>query len=204
MIERSGLPLVVSAPSGTGKSTLIAKLRQEFPSFAFSISCTTRAPRPGEVDGKDYYFLDRETFLQRRDNHFFAEWATVHGNLYGTPLKATQALLQQGKDIIFDIDVQGARQLKQTLPQGCFVFLFPPSMQALKTRLVQRGTDSREVIANRLANARNEISQCDLFEFWIVNDDLQTAYEELRAVYLAARTRAIHRPGLKQALLAEG
>jgi guanylate kinase len=204
MIERSGLPLVVSAPSGTGKSTLIAKLRQEFPSFAFSISCTTRAPRPGEVDGKDYYFLDRETFLQRRDNHFFAEWATVHGNLYGTPLKATQALLQQGKDIIFDIDVQGARQLKQTLPQGCFVFLFPPSMQALKTRLVQRGTDSREVIAKRLANARNEISQCDLFEFWIVNDDLQTAYEELRAVYLAARTRAIHRPGLKQALLAEG
>lgn len=204
MIERSGLPLVVSAPSGTGKSTLIAKLRQEFPSFAFSISCTTRAPRPGEIHGKDYYFLDRETFLQRRDNHFFAEWATVHGNLYGTPLKATQALLQQGKDIIFDIDVQGARQLKQTLPQGCFVFLFPPSMQALKTRLVQRGTDSREVIAKRLANARNEISQCDLFEFWIVNDDLQTAYEELRAVYLAARTRAIHRPGLKQALLAEG
>ncbi|GAU07513.1 guanylate kinase [Desulfoplanes formicivorans] len=202
MIERTGLPLVISAPSGTGKSTLIARLRQEFPAFAFSISCTTRAPRPGEIHGKDYYFLDKKTFLQRRDNHFFAEWASVHGNLYGTPLEATQTILAQGKDIIFDIDVQGARQLKQTLPQSCFVFLFPPSLKALESRLVKRGTDSREVIAKRLANARDEINQCDLFEFWIINDDLDTAYEELRAVYLAARARAIHRPGLKQTLLA--
>jgi len=201
MIERTGLPLVISAPSGTGKSTLIAKLHQEFPSFAFSVSCTTRAPRPGEVDGKDYRFLDRTTFLDLRDTGFFAEWAEVHGNFYGTPLEATQEILSQGNDIIFDIDVQGARQLKESMPQSCFVFLFPPSFDVLKKRLAKRGTDSCEVIATRLANARDELDQCDLFEFWIVNDDLETAYKELRAVYLAARTRAFHFPGLKQALL---
>jgi guanylate kinase len=201
MLERTGLPLVISAPSGTGKSTLIAQLHQEFPLFAFSVSCTTRPPRPGEIEGKDYRFLDRDMFLELRDQGFFAEWAEVHGNFYGTPLEATQAILAEGKDIIFDIDVQGARQIKETLPQGCFVFLFPPSLKALENRLLHRGTDSRDIISQRLTNARKEIEQCDLFEFWIVNDDLHTAYNELRAVYMAARTRALHRPGLKQSLL---
>jgi guanylate kinase len=201
MFERTGLPLVISAPSGTGKSTLIAKLHQEFPLFAFSVSCTTRPPRPGEIDGREYRFLDRKTFLTLRDQGFFAEWAEVHGNFYGTPLETTQTILAQGKDIIFDIDVQGARQIKENLPQGCFVFLFPPSLKALESRLLKRGTDSWDVIAQRLTNARSEIEQSDLFEFWIVNDDLEIAYNDLRAVYMAARTRALHRPGLKQALL---
>jgi guanylate kinase len=203
MFERTGLPLVISAPSGTGKSTLIAKLHQEFPLFAFSVSCTTRPPRPGEINGREYRFLDRDTFLGLRDQGFFAEWAEVHGNFYGTPLEATQAILIEGRDVIFDIDVQGARQIKETLPGGCFVFLFPPSLKTLESRLLKRGTDTREVISQRMTNARREIEQCDLFEFWIVNDDLQTAYDELRAVYMAARTRALHRPGLKQALLGE-
>ncbi len=203
MIERTGMPLVISAPSGTGKSTLIAKLHEEFPAFVFSVSCTTRPPRGGEVHGRDYQFMDRETFLELRDKHFFAEWAEVHGNFYGTPLKATQDILALGKDIIFDIDVQGARQLKESMPQSCLVFLFPPSLETLENRLTRRGTDSDEVIAKRLINARKEIEQCDLFDFWIVNDNLETAYKELKAVYLAAKNRAFHFPTLKQTLLLE-
>ncbi|PIE69339.1 MAG: guanylate kinase [Deltaproteobacteria bacterium] len=201
MIERTGLPLVISAPSGTGKTTLIAKLHQEFPSFAFSVSCTTRAPRAGEINGRDYHFLDRETFLQRRDQGFFAEWAEVHNHFYGTPLKATREILAQGKDIIFDIDVQGARQLKASMPQSCLVFLFPPSLQTLKDRLAARGTDTQAIITQRLVNARDELDQCTFFDFWIVNDNLETAYEELKAVYRAARNRALHFPTLKQTLL---
>ncbi|WP_462324858.1 guanylate kinase [Desulfoplanes sp.] len=203
MIERSGVPLVISAPSGTGKSTLIARLHREFPAFTFSVSCTTRAPRDGEVDGKDYHFIDKEEFLRRRDNHFFAEWAEVHGNYYGTSLQATREILARGQDIIFDIDVQGAKQIRSTLPQSSSVFLFPPSLSALQERLVARGTDTHPVIAKRLANARREIDASDLFEFWIINNDLDTAYGELRAVYMASRARAVHNAGLKEKILLE-
>ena len=200
----TGVPLVISAPSGTGKSTLIARLLQEFSSFTFSISYTTRAPRKGEINGKDYHFIEKKEFLRLRDAHFFAEWAKVHDHFYGTPLQATRDLLNKGRDIIFDIDVQGARQLKESLPQACFLFLFPPSLTALEQRLYTRATDTPDVIQKRLANAELEIRQSDLFDFWIINDDLEKAYRQLRAVYLAAGTRAEHYPGFREALLRTG
>lgn len=190
-MNNRGMMLVISAPSGTGKSTLIRRLTREFPGFAFSVSCTTRDPRPGEVDGRDYHFLSRDEFISRRDAGFFAEWAEVHGNFYGTPRQATEDLLEQGRDVIFDIDVQGARQLKNSMDQGAYVFVFPPSREELTRRLTGRGTDSADVVARRLANAGREIEASDWFDHWIVNEDLDTAYDQLRAVYIAARTAPV-------------
>ena len=195
-----GMMLVVSAPSGTGKSTLIRRLTAEFSAFAFSVSCTTRSPRPGEVDGREYHFLTREDFERRRDAHFFAEWAEVYGNLYGTPRQATTDLLAQGRDIIFDIDVQGARQLKDSMGQGCYVFIFPPSRETLEKRLTGRGTDSAETLARRLAAARHEITNSQWFDHWVVNDDLDEAYQQLRAIYLAEKTRPTYQAAWQAAL----
>ena len=149
--SRSGVLLVVCAPSGTGKTTLIQRLRDEFPNFAYSISCTTRAPRGHETDGKDYHFLSVEEFLRRREAGFFAEWANVHGNYYGTPLAPVLETLKAGQDVLFDIDVQGAAQLHLSLPRGQYVFLLPPSLSELERRLRGRGTDDEASIARRLS-----------------------------------------------------
>lgn len=198
-----GQLLVLCAPSGAGKSTLVRRLRAEFPQIRFSISCTTRAPRPGEQDGVDYHFLTRDDFLARREALFFAEWAEVHGNLYGTPRQAVVDVLAAGHDLLFDIDVQGARQLRRGFDCGGYVFILPPSRQALVDRLHQRGTDSQEVVARRLANAAGEIAAAPEFDYLLVNDDLDTAYATLRAIYLAARQRPDRHPGLVDELLAQ-
>lgn len=178
----AGLALVISAPSGAGKSTLIRRLRADFPSFGFSISCTTRAPREGEVDGRDYHFLDRRTFEDRRDAGYFAEWAEVHGNCYGTPLEPVRQALAEGRDLIFDIDVQGARQLRASLPEATLVFVLPPSRAELLRRLTLRGTDSAETIARRMANARQEIAAAPEFDYLVINADLERAYKRLRDI----------------------
>jgi guanylate kinase len=188
-MNSTGILFVLCAPSGTGKSTLVRRLVAECPNFAFSVSCTTRPPRPGERDGVDYHFLSREAFLQRRDAGFFAEWAEVHGNLYGTPKAATLELLVQGRDVLFDIDVQGARQLRTSLGAGAYVFLFPPSPEELHRRLTHRGTEDPETLARRMAAAKEEIAHCPEFDYWIVNDDLEDAYQRLKAVYLAEKCR---------------
>ncbi|MDO9631601.1 MAG: guanylate kinase [Humidesulfovibrio sp.] len=201
--RRLGLCLVISAPSGAGKSTLVERLRAEFPHFAYSISCTTRSPRGEEKDGVDYHFLTREEFVSRREAGHFAEWAEVHGNLYGTPKAPVEEHLAGGRDVLFDIDVQGALQVKSVFPQGLFVFIQPPSRQELERRLRGRGTDSDEAIAKRLGNALGELKQAGRFDYIIVNDDLDTAADELRAVYVAGRTRTVNRPGLLDALLAQ-
>ena len=125
--SRTGVALVICAPSGTGKTTLIKRLVAEFPRFSFSVSCTTRDPRPGEVQGKDYDFLSRDEFIMRRDAGYFAEWAKVHDNYYGTPLEATRGLLAKGRDVLFDIDVQGASQLRRTIPGARLIFILPPA-----------------------------------------------------------------------------
>ena len=164
---RLGTALVISAPSGAGKTTLIRKLTAEFPGFTYSISFTTRSPRAGEVNGRDYHFTTREEFIARRDRHEFAEWAEVHG-------------------ILFDIDVQGAAQLHLSLPSAHFVFILPPSMEELERRLRGRGTDTDEVIRVRLADARQEIREARWFDSLILNDDLDRAYQDLRAAYLQA------------------
>ena len=184
--RRSGVALVVCAPSGTGKTTLIKRLVAEFPRFAFSVSCTTREPRPGEIPGKDYQFLSVEEFRQRRDAGFFAEWAEVHGNFYGTPLEATRTLLSEGRDVLFDIDVQGASQIRRTIPGARLIFILPPSKEELARRLRTRGTESETTFARRMANASVELMQAHWFNIWIVNDDLEEAWQKLRAAYIAA------------------
>ncbi len=199
--ERLGLILVVCAPSGTGKSTLVKRLLQEFPRFSFSVSYTTRQPRKGEVDGKDYIFIGRDEFLSMRDKGLFAEWAEVHGNYYGTAVKPVRDLLNQGRDVLFDIDVQGAMQLKESFPEGLYVFLLPPSKADLKARLEGRATDAPEAIARRLGNAVGELKSAVKFDYWIVNDELDSAYDDLRAVYIAGRKKPVFRPQLLNKVL---
>ncbi len=201
--RRLGLCLVISAPSGAGKSTLVGSLRRQFPHFAYSVSCTTREPRGSEKDGVHYHFISREEFVSRRDSGRFAEWAEVHGNLYGTPKGPVQKHLTAGRDVLFDIDVQGALQLKGVFPQGLFVFILPPSREELERRLRGRGTDTAEVIARRLGNALGELRQAVHFDYLIVNGDLDLAADELRAVYLAGRARTENRPDMLSALLAQ-
>ena len=200
--KRQGMALVISAPSGAGKSTLIRQLIQEFPDFAFSLSTTTRSPRPGERDGREYRFVSQASFEQRIQEGHFAEWAQVHGNYYGTPLQATQELLQAGRDVLFDIDVQGARQLRHSLTDSLLVFLLPPSRQELLRRLKQRGTDDPLVIERRMHRAEQELAAAPEFDYWVVNDELQRAYAQLRAVYLAGQCAARRNQGLLEVIQA--
>jgi guanylate kinase len=200
---RLGVLMVICAPSGTGKTTLVKRLLGEFPRFAYSVSYTTRAPRQGEENGKDYHFVNVEEFQEKLEQGFFAEWAEVHGNFYGTPLAAVREQLRAGRDLLFDIDVQGARQLKKNLGQGRYVFVFPPSRQALEDRLRARGTDDEETIARRLQNAADEMREAWQFDTWLVNDDLDTAYDLLRAAYLSETMTPAHHPRFADELLAQ-
>ncbi|GAB7082125.1 guanylate kinase [Megalodesulfovibrio paquesii] len=200
---RPGLALVISAPSGAGKTTLVKRLTAEFPRFSYSISCTTRAPREGEVDGKDYHFLTREEFLTRRDQGYFAEWAEVHGNFYGTPLAGVCRQLQEGRDLLFDIDVQGALQLRPWL-KAFHLFILPPDLATLRQRLEQRGKDTPEIIERRMQNAAEEIRRAPLFDCQLVNDDLETAWQELRALYLYLDLQARNSPDFARIILEGG
>jgi len=197
----AGCLYVLCAPSGTGKSTLVKRLIAEFPNLRFSISHTTRAPRAGEEHGRDYFFTQKDEFMRLVGEGYFAEWAEVHGNCYGTPLAFTRELAAKGNDVLFDIDVQGARQLKESLPEACFVMLLPPSFKALEARLRGRGTDGEETIKKRLRNARGEVEAADMFDYWIVNDDLDAACDALRAVYLSRKHRPEADSGLVTRLL---
>ena len=200
-MPRKGIALVISAPSGAGKTTLVQRLMQEFPQFGYSVSCTTRQPRLGEVDGKDYIFLSREEFEQRRAQGYFAEWAEVHGNLYGTPLAPVKNSLQNGQDVLFDIDVQGAAQMKLSLAEAVFVFVLPPSMEELDRRLRGRGLDDEATIERRLTNARQEIRESRWYDAMVVNDELDAAYDALRAVFVCAGLAPCRNPDLPDCLL---
>jgi len=201
--KRLGLFMVICAPSGAGKSTLIKMLCAEFPVLSFSVSATTRPPRHGEVDGVHYHFLSREDFAAWREAGKLAEWAEVHDNFYGTPLEPVRQALAAGRDVLFDVDVQGAAQLRQSLGEGAYVFILPPSRAELARRLSGRGTDSPEVVASRLATASKEIAQAPLFDYWVENAELETAYADLRAVYMAERRRPRCHPHLIPELLAQ-
>ncbi len=200
-MERTGVVLVVCAPSGTGKTTLVKMLMQEFPQIGYSISCTTRKPRADEIPGRDYEFISHENFLDLQQKGYFAEWADVYGNYYGTPLNPTLDMLRQGRDVLFDIDVQGAAQLRLTLPAGRYVFVLPPSLKILEERLRKRAQDSEEAIARRLKAVTDEIAEAHWFDAWVVNDDLRRAYDSLRAVYIAATLAPRRRPLLLRNLL---
>ncbi|MDR1125998.1 MAG: guanylate kinase [Deltaproteobacteria bacterium] len=202
--SRIGTALVICAPSGTGKTTLVKRLLEKYAGLSFSVSCTTRDPRPGEVEGKDYFFLDRSAFMSRiEDEFYFAEWAEVHGNYYGTPLEQTRDILASGRDLLFDVDVQGAKQLKQSLPEACFVFVLPPSKAELERRLRNRKTDSEADIILRLLNSSNEMTEADWFDFWVVNDNMEKAFADLCDVYQASRLIPARRRGFLRQLLDE-
>lgn len=177
---------VISGPSGCGKSTLIKNLMACLPGLLFSVSHTTRPRRPDEVEGQDYYFITREKFEEMKDGGAFLEWAEVHGHLYGTSREELDKKSRQG-DLILDIDVQGAHQVKKKLDGARFVFVVPPSYPELEKRLKQRKTDRPEEVSLRLRNARREILESSIFDYLVINGDLSQALEELKAIVLAHR-----------------
>ncbi|MEW6501918.1 MAG: guanylate kinase [Thermodesulfobacteriota bacterium] len=186
----SGTLFVISAPSGAGKTTLLKRIMAEVPNLGFSVSHTTRPPRPGEGNGVDYHFVSREEFLAMREAGAFLEWAEVHTNLYGTSRQAVADKLATGVDLFLDIDVQGARQIKEARDLGAvFLFVAPPSWQELEKRLSGRGTEAAETVRIRLANARKEMAEAHWYDYLIVNDDLTAASVMLKAVILAERCR---------------
>lgn len=197
--QTHALLLVISAPSGAGKSTLCNRLIDEFPGMAYSVSCTTRAPRGEEKDGEHYHFLSKEEFLKRVDAGEFLEYAEVHGNYYGTLKSTVRKALDDGHDLIMDIDVQGAAQIREAceamadddLLRRSFVdvFITPPSFEELERRLRGRATDAEEVIQKRLMNAKHEMDQRDLYAHIIINDDLEHAVENFVNVIYAERKR---------------
>ena len=186
-----GQLFIISAPSGAGKTTILRQVMAELPGLVFSVSHTTRSPRTGEVNGRDYHFVDRESFGRLQAAGDFLEWAEVHGNLYGTSRSAVARQLAAGVDVILDIDVQGARQVRGIKELSAIsLFILPPSQGELAKRLSGRNTDSSEVIRLRLENAIREIGECGDYDHRIVNDQLAEAVEMVKAVVLAARSRA--------------
>ena len=182
--------LIVSSPSGAGKTTLTRRLLQEFSEFRFSVSHTTRQPRANEVDGQDYHFIDEKSFRQIIDENGFAEWAEVHGNLYGTSVTEIDLARAAGKSgVLFDVDYQGARQIKEKFPHAIGVFILPPSMEELRRRLDGRGSDDADSRRLRFDRAREEIGHYPFFDYMIVNDELQRALTELRGIVLAEGCR---------------
>lgn len=195
--QRRGLMLILSSPSGAGKSTISRLLLKDDPELALSISVTTRARRPSEVEGVHYYFIDPARFSEMRERGELLEWAEVHGNLYATPRKPVEAALAAGRDMLFDIDWQGTQQIVRAMPEDVVgVFLLPPSMSELKARLERRAEDDRQVIARRLTNARAEIAHWQEYEYVLINDDLQNALASVRAILGAERLHRARQPGL--------
>lgn len=188
-MQRKGILYVISAPSGAGKSTLCRELLDIFPELRHSVSFTTRNPRPGEVDGRDYFFVSREEFLLMVAEGGFAEWAEVHGNLYGTAIKTLEQSRDSGVDLLLDIDCQGAKQLKENKVEGVNVFILPPSFKELRRRLEGRNSDAPEIIATRIDNAVAEIHEARWYDYIIVNDVFSRAVEELKAIIVAERHR---------------
>ncbi|WP_457680197.1 guanylate kinase [Thermovibrio sp.] len=185
-----GLLIVISAPSGTGKTTLCHMLLKEFLNMEFSISYTTRKPREGEVNGRDYFFITKEEFLRKVEEGDFLEWAEVYGNLYGTSKSQVLKALREGKDVLLDIDTQGALQVKKNFPEAVLIFILPPSLKELERRLRKRGKDPEEVIEKRLKVAREEIKRAPLYDYIVVNDLLEVAYEKLKSIITAEKLRS--------------
>ncbi len=207
-IARRGLILILSSPSGAGKTTLTRAIAQDGGwGLDLSISVTTRARRPSEIDGRHYRFIDREAFEDLRTRDDLLEWAEVHGNFYGTPRRPVERTLAQGRDMIFDIDYQGTRQVRQRLQDDVVtVFILPPSFSELRNRLERRAEDSPETIERRLANARNEMQRWSEYDYVIVNDDLDESFRALQAILAAERLKRTRRtglPGFVDGLLAE-
>ena len=187
---RKGMLLVISGPSGAGKGTLYNRVLAADPTITFSVSYTTRGPRPGEVDGKDYCFVTEEQFRQMLDRDGFLEHADVHGHLYGTPRQPALDALEAGRSVMLDIDPQGALQVMEKMPDCVSVFILPPSFAELRRRLTGRGTEKPEEIERRLRNARGEVKLMGKYQYLVVNDDLEVAYRTLQGIVDAEKQRS--------------
>jgi guanylate kinase len=188
-MKRRGVLFVVSAPSGAGKTTLCKELAARVPSLKHSISYTTRSPRPGEVHGREYFFVDARYFQSLVERNEFAEWAQVYGQRYGTPRAPLIELMDEGIDVLLEIDVQGARQIKKTFEDAVYVYIFPPSIDALRLRLEQRAGDSTEEIQRRLQKVREEMWSYREYDYIVKNDDMTKAIKELEAIVLSERIK---------------
>ncbi len=197
-MQRRGLLIILSSPSGAGKSTLAQRLRAWDPSIRFSVSATTRAPRPGEMDGREYHFVTEPEFKRLVKEGEMLEHAHVFGNFYGSPRAPVQAAIEAGADVLFDIDWQGAQQIRNSSLQEhvLSIFLLPPSIAALRARLASRGQDTPETIARRMQRSWDEISHWDGYDYVLVNDDLDATEQRLRTIVAAERLRRIQQPGL--------
>lgn len=186
---KNNFSIVFSAPSGAGKSTIIARVLGELSDIAFVTSSTTRKPRPNEIDGVDYYFMDQDDFLAKASNDEFLEWAIVHSNYYGTLKKEVDRIVRDKKIPLFDVDVQGALNLRRVLPGAVFIFVLPPSMAELEKRLRDRKTESDEQLTLRLANARCEVRELGIFDYVVVNNDISESIKDVEAIIRAERLR---------------
>nr|WP_202944376.1 guanylate kinase [Parvularcula bermudensis] len=198
-IDRRGLMLIVSSPSGAGKTTLSRRLLADDPAIHLSVSATTRPKRSNEIHGKDYFFVDEATFVEQRERGDFLESALVFGNYYGTPRTEVVKAVEAGRDVLFDIDWQGAQQLAEVMPQDLVtVFILPPSRQSLEDRLRSRNQDSEAVVMDRMKKADSEISHYAEYDYVILNDDINRASSELKAILMAERLKRQRQTGLSQ------
>jgi guanylate kinase len=188
-VKSSGLLIVISGPSGAGKGTLCKELRDAMPELNYSVSVTTRAPRVGEKEGINYYYIDKTKFEEMIAENELLEWAKVYDNYYGTPKKQVMEYIEQGEDIVLEIDIQGAMNIKKQYPQGVFVFIVPPSIRELEERITKRGTESAESIKKRLSCASEELSYVTEYDYVVVNDSLTKAAEKLKAIIVAEKCR---------------
>ena len=196
-MARRGLLLILSSPSGAGKSTLARRLMEWDPTLKFSVSATTRAPRAGEVDGCEYYFRNRDAFESMVKSGDMLEHAEVFGNLYGSPKQPVVDAMENGRDVVFDIDWQGGQQIKQAMRDDVVsIFILPPSIADLEKRLRGRGQDSTAIIADRMAKSRSEISHWPEYDYVLVNQDLPAAFEELKSIVIAERLKRERQPDL--------
>ena len=191
--------MALSSPSGAGKTTLSKRLLSQNPDVVLSVSTTTRPPRPGEVDGQDYFFVSEETFKQQIEENEFFEWAEVFGYYYGTPKTPVMDAVSEGRDVIFDIDWQGAQAIAEQAPEDTVrVFILPPSLELLEDRLTKRGQDAQDVIDGRMARAKGEIEHWDEYDYVIVNDDFARALEKLNLILHAERWKQSRHPWLNE------
>ncbi|MEI6702046.1 MAG: guanylate kinase [Deltaproteobacteria bacterium] len=188
-MKREGLTVIISAPSGAGKTSLCGELFKIFPDIKESVSFTTRTPRPGEVEGEAYYFVSNEEFTRMVAEDAFAEWALVHGNMYGTALSTLEEARKKGVDLVLDIDCQGALKLKEQFDGGIYIFILPPSMAELRRRLENRSLDDQEVIERRILRAADEIKEARWYDYIIINDNFEVACRELSAIIVAHRRK---------------
>ncbi len=191
MLDRKGILLVVSGPSGAGKGTICKELLNKNKDIKLSVSATTRKPRNGEVDGVNYFFLEKEQFTNMIGNGEFLEYAQIYDNFYGTPKAAILECLDKGQDVILEIEMQGARQVKEVYPEGVFIFVLPPSLQELKNRIIGRGTETTEEIEKRFSCAFEEINQIDNYDYFIFNKDVNDSVCQIQNIICAEKNRVI-------------